>query len=129
MDHGALAGRRALIYGSDDRRASITTTMPPAGTSGSRMEGKVPQLLEWWRSGAGFIPSPSAQAKPSRPGPTGQGRFLRLGAPPLPAWPGPLPGGWADGDGMNRPAGVCAVAGVGRTETRRSGTGFVSVPA
>jgi 2-polyprenyl-3-methyl-5-hydroxy-6-metoxy-1,4-benzoquinol methylase len=37
-----------------------------------------------------------------------------------PSWaargPGPLPGGWADGDGMNRQAGACAIAPDGRAE-------------
>jgi hypothetical protein len=53
--------------------------------------------------------------------PRGSRSFVRWGAPPGLAGPGPLPRGWADGDGMNRQAGVCAVARW-KIENRRSGT-------
>jgi hypothetical protein len=53
--------------------------------------------------------------KPGHPGTIGPGQaeqtkphasrsFVQLGAPPGPVGLGPLPGGWADGDGMTSQA-------------------------
>jgi len=49
-------------------------SMPPAGTSGSEMEGDNSLRVPWLLKLEPVHPSPSAQAKPSGPGPEGQDR-------------------------------------------------------
>ena len=98
--------------------------MPPAGTSGSRMDGGTSGKLLVWLRRVPVHPSPSAQAKPSRPSrPTGQGRSSSRALHFHPWGLVRSPGGWADGDGMNRQAGACAIHARWKSRNRRSGTG------
>jgi hypothetical protein len=75
--------------------------VPPAGASGSRMDAyRLVEVVGWlrWKPVHPLTTGPGQAEQTKR---HGSRSFVQWGAPPWPVALGPLPGGWADGDGMN----------------------------